>query len=476
MEFYEYISGNVVQSSSSIDMKKILFLSVSLLFCFNVLSVQAQKSTRTKLFDGKTLKGWKQLGGNAKYTVEKGVITGTTVANTPNSFLVTEKEYGDFILELEVLLPDTVTNSGIQIRSHFNPEANDGKGRVYGYQYELDPSSRAWTAGIYDEGRRGWLYPLDLNPAAQKAYKPGAYNKVKIECIGNTIKTWINGVPAGYLVDDADPAGFIALQVHGIGKTTAPGKKICWKNIYIQTGNLKPQPFPASAFVVNNTAANTLTDFEKSNGWKLLFDGVSSKGWRSVKTLQFPEKGWEIADGNITVLSSTGQESGRGGDIITDRKYSAFDFSFEFKLSFGGNSGIKYFVTLSEGNTGSALGLEYQVLDDKNHPDAKNGIAGNRTLASLYDLIPAKKTDRFVKPLGEWNQGRIVVYPNNHVEHYINGVKVLEYERGSETFRERVANSKFKKRPDFGEGKEGWILLQDHGDRVSYRSLKIKEL
>lgn len=456
-------------------MKKFLFPAMSLLFCFNLFCGHAQKAKPIKLFDGKTLKGWKQLGGNATYTVENGTITGTTVSNTPNSFLVTEKEYSDFILELEVLIPDTITNSGIQIRSHYNPEANDGKGRVFGYQYELDPSSRAWTAGIYDEGRRGWLYPLDMNPAAQKMFRHGEYNKVKIECIGNTIKTWINSVPASYLVDDADASGFIALQVHGISKTTKAGKKIRWKNIRLQTENLKPEPFPTSAYVVNNQP-NTLTDFEKNNNWKLLFDGVSSQGWRSAKTQQFPQIGWEIANGNITVLSSAGQESAHGGDIITDKKYSAFDFSFEFKLSYGGNSGVKYFVTLSEGNTGSALGLEYQVLDDKNHPDAKNGIAGNRTLASLYDLIAATKADRFVKPLGEWNLGRIVVYPNNHVEHYLNGVKVLEYERGSEAFIERIADSKFKDKAGFGVGKEGWILLQDHGDRVSYRSLKIKEL
>jgi hypothetical protein len=277
------------------------------------------------------------------------------------------------------------------------------------------------------------------------------------------------------LIDDADAKGFIALQVHSIGKAEDEGKKILWKNIRIQTGNLSPAPFPAHVFVVNNEP-NTLTAFEKSNGWKLLFDGESSNGWRGAKIMSFPEKGWKIADGNITVLSSKGQESANGGDIVTADLYSAFDFSFEFKLSPGGNSGVKYFVTLSENNVGSALGLEYQVLDDKNHPDAKMGIAGNRTLSSLYDLIPAKKTDRFVKPIGEWNKGRIIVYPNNHVEHYLNGVKVLEYERGSQAFRELVAGSKFKDRANFGEGKEGRILLQDHGDEVSFRSLKIKAL
>lgn len=456
-------------------MKKGYFFAIASIFLLQHFTVTAQNTQWTSLFDGKTLKGWKQLGGKAKYAVEKGTITGTTVAATPNSFLVTEKEYGDFILELEVSLPDTITNSGIQFRSQYNPEANNGQGRVYGYQFELDPSARRWTGGIYDEGRRGWLYPLDMNAAAQHAYKRGKFNKVRVECIGNTIKTWINGVPASYLVDNANASGFIALQVHGIGKEVEPGKSIVWKNIRIQTGKLVPTPFPSNIFVVNNEP-NTLTDFEKQNGWQLLFDGVSTTGWRSAKSLHFPEKGWRVVDGMITVLSSNGQESARGGDIVSEKKYAAFDFSFEFKLSEGGNSGVKYFVTLSDGNTGSALGLEYQILDDKNHPDAKNGIAGNRTLSSLYDLIPAKKTGRFVKPYGEWNQGRIVVYPNNHVEHYLNGVKVLEYERGSAAFRAAVANSKFKNRPGFGEGKEGWLLLQDHSDEVSFRSLKLKEL
>ncbi len=455
-------------------MKNLLsFLAVFLLL-WTSMPVRAQKTGWTLLFDGKSLKGWKQLGGEAKYAVEKGTITGTTVPATPNSFLVTEKEYGDFILELEVLMPDTTTNSGIQFRSQYNPEANNGKGRVFGYQYELDASLRAWTGGIYDEGRRGWLYPLDLNPEAQKAYKRGVFNKVRVECIGNTMKTWINDTPASYLVDNANAKGFIALQVHGIGNSGVAGKTIHWKNIRIKTAHLAPEPFPASVFVVNQEP-NMLTDFEKSNGWKLLFDGFSSKGWRSAKTLSFPEKGWEITNGSITVLSSR-EGSPRGGDIVTEQLYAAFDMAFEFKISRGGNSGVKYFVTLSEGDVGSALGLEYQVLDDKNHPDAKMGREGNRKLASLYDIIPAEKSDRFVKPLGEWNTGRIVVYPNNRVEHYLNGVKVLEYERGSKDFREQVARSKFKDKPEFGLQKEGRILLQDHGDMISFRSLKIRVL
>jgi hypothetical protein len=176
------------------------------------------------------------------------------------------------------------------------------------------------------------------------------------------------------------------------------------------------------------------------------------------------------------VLSSNGKESTNGGDIVTQQEFSAFDLSFDFKLTKGANSGFKYFVTLSEKNSGSAIGLEYQLLDDVLHPDAKLGRDGNRTLSSLYDLIKAEKSERFFHQPGTWNTGRIIVYPNNHVEHYLNGVKVLEYDRGSQTFRDLVALSKYKVWPNFGEAPKGHILIQDHGNEVSFRSIKIREL
>ncbi len=429
-----------------------------------------------QLFDGKTFNGWKKVAGTAEYSINDGILTGVTVPNSPNTFLVTEKEYGDFILELEVMIEDSNSNSGIQFRSHFDPAANNGKGRVYGYQYELDPSPRQWTGGIYDEGRREWLYPLMLNPSAQNAYRHGEFNKVRVECIGKDIKTWVNDIPAAYLVDTVDHQGFIALQVHSIGNNQQmAGKKIYWKNIRIKTTGLQPQPFPNDVYVAN-TIPNNLSDFEKQNGWQLLFDGVTTNGWAGAYKNTFPEKGWEVKEGVLKVLSSQGKESANGGDIVTKEKFSAFDLSFEFKLTPGANSGVKYFVTLSENNTGSAIGLEYQLLDDTLHPDAKMGREGNRTLASLYDLIKANKTSRFIKQPGDWNTGRIVVYPNNHVEHYLNGIKVLEYERGSQDYRNLVAISKYNLWQDFGEAKEGHILLQDHGDEVSFRSIKIRRL
>lgn len=425
----------------------------------------------TNLFDGKTLNGWKSVGGKAPYSIEGDAIVGRMTKGTPNSFLITEKEYGDFILELDVKLEGNETNSGIQTRSHLDPKANDGRGRVYGRQVEIDPSSRAWTGGIYDEARRGWIYPLDLNENAKKAYKVEEFNHIRIEAIGDELRTWVNDIPVAYVVDTIDRTGFIGLQVHGI-PPKLDGKKVYFKNIKIKTTDLKSKGFPKDRYIVN-LKPNDLADAEKKKGVKLLFDGKTNKGWRSIHGDKFPERGWEVKDGQMTVLKSDGGESTNGGDIVTKDKYAVFDLSFEFKLSPGANSGVKYFVTLKEKSKGSAIGLEYQVLDDALHPDAKLGRDGNRTLASLYDLITSNRDDRARRPIGEWNRGRIVVTADNKVEHYLNGIKMLSYERGSKAFKDLVQISKYKDWENFGEAKEGFILLQDHGDRVSFRSIKI---
>ncbi|MEM9664340.1 MAG: DUF1080 domain-containing protein [Bacteroidota bacterium] len=456
----------------------------SLLLALGLLlsaTLHAQEPDWQPLFDGATLDGWTSLGGTAPYEVVDGVIVGTARPDTPNTFLTTDATYGDFILEYEVWVDDRL-NSGVQIRSQSLPDYRNG--RVHGYQVELDPSPRAYTGGIYDEARRGWIYPLARNPKGQPAFQHGVWNRVHVEAVGPELFVWVNDQMTARLVDDMTAEGFIGLQVHSINDPALAGAQVMWRNLRIHTGTpaelaphrWRPDPdVPEVSFLVNR-----LTPHEERQGWRLLWDGATADGWRGARLDDFPATGWGMDGGILTVEASGGGESEGGGDIVTRDVFSSFELELDFMITEGANSGIKYFVDtdLNKG-PGSSIGLEYQILDDERHPDAAQGVGGNRTLGSLYDLIPATNVSvpsrgKPFNGIGQWNRARLVVR-GNQIEHWLNNILILRYERGTQMYRALVEKSKYDVWPNFGEAPAGHILLQDHGDEVSFRSIKIRE-
>jgi hypothetical protein len=229
--------------------------------------------------------------------------------------------------------------------------------------------------------------------------------------------------------------------------------------------NLRPLAslFALATCVASAPAAeNELTAAEKSAGWTLLFDGKTLNGWRPYA--HKPAGGWEVVDGTLHAIAKV-----KGVELITEKKFHDFEFSWEWKLPEAGNNGVKYFVTEARP---SAPGHEYQMLDDARHPDGK--IGPHRQTAAFYDVIPAP-ADKPVKPIGEWNASRIIV-KGNHVEHWLNGKNVLSYDLGSDIVKAGLAKSKFAKFPDFGTKIDGHIMLTYHQDNCWYRNIKIREL
>lgn len=450
------------------------------------------------LFNGKDLTGWVEKTGNAKYFVDDGCIVGQMVIPSAgtNSFLCTTKEYSNFILEMD-FKADPRVNSGLQIRSGYadKPETFDWKGKtitvpvgyVYGYQVEIDTdlNGKTFTGGIYDEHRRrGYIDPDDgANGPHGRAFtkmnreitKVDGWNHIRVAAFGDHFKTYLNGVLRADFHDSMTSSGFFGLQVHNSKDPAADGAQVRFKNIRmieISEDPDKPEPPP-----------NTLTEQEQKDGWRLLWDGKTTAGWRSAIADTFPPEGWEIRDGELMVTNDNGAESQHGGDIITTERYSNFELKVDFKITPGCNSGIKIFVQpgigaiTSQGTKaamGSAIGLEYQILDDARHPDAKLGRNGDRTLGSLYDLFTASWNK---KPnyIGEWNHA-LIISKGKHVENWLNGERILEYDRGSPEFRKAVALSKFHNIPNFGEWPDGHILLQEHGSVCSFRNVKIRVL
>ena len=220
--------------------------------------------------------------------------------------------------------------------------------------------------------------------------------------------------------------------------------------------------------------SNMLTQNEIEEGWVLLFDGESPEHFRGYNSETFPEKGWEVVNGTLHVMATGKGEAGGGGDIITRKMYKNFELSLEWKVSDGGNSGIFYLAQEKPGQPIWKSAPEMQILDNAKHPDAKLGVDGNRAAGALYDLIPGNK--EVVKPAGEWNHVKVLVYKGT-VVHWVNGENVLEYHLWTDDWNNMVLNSKFKDYEDFlNTAEEGYIGLQDHGDDVWFRNIKIKEM
>jgi len=219
---------------------------------------------------------------------------------------------------------------------------------------------------------------------------------------------------------------------------------------------------------------NSLTEQEKLQGWVLLFDGKTVDGWRGYNQPSFPGNGWVVEKGILHVIGSSRGEAGGGGDLLYDKKFRNFELSLEWKVSEGGNSGIFYLAQEIPDEPVWKSAPEMQILDNEKHPDAQLGVDGNRAAGALYDLIPGDS--EAVKPAGEWNQVKILVYKGT-VVHFVNGKQVLEYHLWTEDWKKMVLNSKFKDYEWFlNTAEEGYIVLQDHGDDVWFRNIKIKEL
>ncbi|WP_217175555.1 3-keto-disaccharide hydrolase [Coraliomargarita akajimensis] len=382
------------------------------------------------LYNGKDLEGWTPRGGACTFEARGEVIVGTCVQGSPSTYLSTDKDYGDFIFTAELnWVVDG--NSGIMFRAQSQAKPDKEFEHVFGPQCEMEgfrPNSgqmRGWSGGIYGQGYAAWIYPLwlDAHKEARAALKQG-WNRITIQAIGDTVKTWVNGVPAANWNDSKFTKGFIGLQVH-----SGHQGEIHFRNLKIKELT-EPQ-------------------FED------LFATGDFSNWTNPKGGPVG-KGWSIENGIV-------HRGAQAWGLNTKKQYKDFELRFDWKISEAGNSGVKY-------RAYGGLGLEYQILDDAKHNDRHKP---NHRAGSLYELVAAPD-DKPLKPAGQWNHGRIIAN-GNHLEHWLNGVKVVEIEYGSEDWQQRFSQSKYKQHKGFGSW-TGSIHLQDHNDEVWFKNVQIREL
>ena len=403
------------------------------------------------LFDGSDMSQWTS-GGNkpSKWQLEDGIMQIVLGAGS----ITTRRNFRDFQLHLEFNVPVTAAkgqgrgNSGIYIQRRYEVQILDSYGIESKYQdCGAIYKTKAPDKNVCKKPGEWQYYDIEFTAPKWQGDKKVKNARITVYQNGTRIHNDFeipNKTGAGQ--KEAPSAGTILLQNHD--------NVVKFRNIWIVPKNETPKP-------------NALTDEEIADGWKLLFDGKTSKGWRSARGNTFPTNGWAIKNGTITVNPGDGAESRRGGDIITLDQYSSFELKLDFKMTPKANSGIKYFVIpelLIQ--KGSAIGIEYQIYDV-----AGRDISTNKSLASAYDLFAPKGVDP--NPAGQWNTARIVSDKGN-VEHWLNGRLVLSYNRFSDEFQQAKAKSKFKNVKNFATIDKGFILIQDHGNEAAYRNIKIK--
>ncbi|MCH7871128.1 MAG: DUF1080 domain-containing protein [Planctomycetes bacterium] len=385
------------------------------------------------LFDGKTLDGWIQRGGKAKYRVEDGQIVGQTVPKTRNSFLCTTREYADFELELEYKV-DPRLNSGIQIRSNSVPGYKNGV--VHGYQVEIDPSDRAWSAGVYDESRRGWLNDLKQNEKARKAFKKNDWNHYRIRAVGDSIKTWINGVPAADLRDSLTRTGFIGLQVHGTQETEP--LEIRWRNIRIKDLGDPSRISPRGAI-------------------PLLDDSGDVSAWQPVAE-PMGDIGWQSKGGVLQIVPGA-------GDILTRRAFGDCRLHVEFLIvGDGGNA-------KTEGNSGVYIQGRYevQILNSAGKKPGKN------TCGAIYGVKAADYN--MSRAAGQWQSFDMTFLAAKWDSggKKIANARLTVYHNGTRIHDDvEIPNKTGAGRAE--EPRDGPLVLQEHGYRIKFRNVWIAPL